>query len=111
MMHAYAFAVLLKYIIMFYFLSLAEDLIVEQVMILPSLPKTIKIFKVTKISHLPSDMQRDVCKNLHVWIVTGKEWNHIRLPYNTMYKIKPCLISVLSKLKYPLKVRDINLSR
>ena len=60
------------------FSFIIEDFVFQQAVINPFLSKKIKI---TTTSLLTNEMKKDVTNNLHIWIFTGQERNHVLLPY------------------------------
>ncbi len=73
-----------------------EDFIFQQAVINPFLSKKIKVFKIITTSLLTNEMKKDVTSNLHIWIFTGQERNHVLLPYNSPNKMKLYLIGVFN---------------
>ena len=87
------------------FSSIIEDFVFQQAVINPFLSKKIKVFKITTTSLLTNEMKKDVTNNLHIWIFTGQERNHVLLPYNSPNRMKLYLIGIFNRLKFPLKVK------
>ena len=87
------------------FSFIIEDFVFQPAVINPFLSKKIQVFKITTTSLLTNEMKKDVTNNLHIWIFTGQERNHVLLPYNSPNRMKLYLIGIFNRLKFPLKVK------
>ena len=84
----------------------SDTMMFRQAVLSPTLSKHFKVFELSNSDLLPSNVQQHVRNDLHVWIVTDRQWSHLLLLYwNKVFQdTLHHLIGVFINLQHPVKV-------